>query len=213
MDLHMPRMDGITAAHRMRSQLGSQLGFQSGEQARPRVVILTADPTPRSTITAGDVDAFVDKPLSQHSLSALLRWVRTDDGDELRRRASVHDAAGGLDPEVVADLRAATNADGESMFDRVARRVIADNRPLLEGVELALVRGRLEDAARDAHRIAGNCLLIGDRAGSVIAQRLLDTLGEGSSEADSDLRELQRHCARLEQILRGATRSSSGDSG
>ncbi|MGY6553219.1 MAG: response regulator [Wenzhouxiangella sp.] len=58
MDLHMPQMDGMATAHRIRDL--------DGPSARARIVALTADTRPevRSRLLTGGFDAFLNKPLS-----------------------------------------------------------------------------------------------------------------------------------------------------
>jgi CheY-like chemotaxis protein/anti-sigma regulatory factor (Ser/Thr protein kinase) len=75
MDLHMPGMDGIEAARRMRAA-------ESGGKRTP-IVALTADafPESRDACLAAGMDGFVTKPLDRERLTAALaRFAARGDG-------------------------------------------------------------------------------------------------------------------------------------
>jgi CheY-like chemotaxis protein len=160
MDRRMPPTDGIVAAHLIRAE--------AAPHKPPRIVLLTADPTARGAPDEGDVDAFVEKPISMRSLDALLAHVARGDED-LVARALIDNR---LDSAVLADLRATPHAGGGTVFDRIALRVIDDNRALVESLTVALRRDARDGVSHAAHRIAGNALLVGDRATARLANDL-----------------------------------------
>jgi CheY-like chemotaxis protein len=90
MDIHMPDMDGIEAARRIRALYPPDA--RAG-QGRPPIVALTANafPEDRAHYLAGGLDDYLAKPFEKAELAALLeRWRRPgrEDGKPPERGAA-----------------------------------------------------------------------------------------------------------------------------
>jgi CheY-like chemotaxis protein len=74
MDLHMPRMDGLEAAQRIRALHGGSCAVGA---ARPRIVALTADTLAgvRARCTAAGMDDYVAKPFHVEDMQRILRGM------------------------------------------------------------------------------------------------------------------------------------------
>ena len=152
MDLHMPDLDGMTAARLIRAQ-GAE------RSTRPAIVALTADPFARARALSseGGMDAFLTKPLAFVDLKALLTRVAQGEAltDPLRPpREGPREARPGptttrprtrrgrpalreaeLDARVLDDLRETRSGDGRTLLDRMGARVLEDGAPLLAELE------------------------------------------------------------------------------
>ena len=80
LDIHMPGMDGMEAAARLRSALGDKL---------PPLIAMSADvmPETRSQVTQGVVDDFLMKPFAEQELVDKLRWHIDRHARKQRRQA------------------------------------------------------------------------------------------------------------------------------
>lgn len=147
MDLRMPRLDGATAAARIRQG--------DGPSAAARIIAVTGDPQPAIAAMLGDLalDGCLSKPLDFTRLGALLR------GEAIGPSRPV---AGVLfDPDKLTDLR---TLDGGVLLARslggLAREIAEAETalPALMANDDATAAGRL------AHKLAGICDLLGARA-------------------------------------------------
>ncbi len=81
LDIHMPGMDGIEAAGRLRASLGDKL---------PPVIAMSADvmPETRKLVMEGVMDDFMVKPFTEQELVDKLRWHL--DRHARRKRGEIH---------------------------------------------------------------------------------------------------------------------------
>jgi PAS domain S-box-containing protein len=202
MDLQMPGLDGAATAQLIRAQTPP-------DARRPRIVALTANTFGRAVAlgSSGGMDGFLVKPARIADLRALLDRV----GDEVEIESAPAGGAGAplvgsedtLDPAVVRDLGSAHTRDGRSLLEIASLRVLEDTPDCLRQIEAALRRRQLPPAASLAHRIKGNCLIVGAAATAEWAQRLDDALTRDDPKAARvQLRGLERSCERLERMLR-----------
>ncbi len=124
MDLHMPQMDGLATANRIRD-----LGTASSSA---RMIILTADTRPEEKVRLLDAgfDAFLNKPVSIHDLASTIELVLRPGGSGIsglgqsdgivrlvdRRKAL---AAANQDDELVSQLTAMLVSELEQGLPRL----------------------------------------------------------------------------------------------
>jgi signal transduction histidine kinase/ActR/RegA family two-component response regulator/HPt (histidine-containing phosphotransfer) domain-containing protein len=157
MDLMMPKLDGATAAQRIRSG--------RGPSADARIVGLTAHQQPESTLILSRLamDACLEKPLD---LKALLALLTMDAPVSDRRPPSVGETEAILDPAAVKALRAAAPPRFVgAAFERFAEEIEARTGEMNDAVE----EGRWDQVRQVAHKLAGLCLTMG---GQALASRL-----------------------------------------
>ncbi len=202
MDLQMPGLDGAATAQLIRA-------LTPQDARRPRIVALTANTFGRAVALgpSGGMDGFLVKPARIADLRALLE--RTADEVEIESAptggsgASLAAPEEVLDPAVVRDLASARARDGRSLLEIAAQRVLEDTPDCLRQIEAALRRRELPAAASLAHRIKGNCLILGAASAAGWAQRLDDALArDDRKQARASLRGLVQATERLEQVLR-----------
>lgn len=202
MDLQMPGLDGAATAQLIRA-------LTPPDARRPRIVALTANTFGRAVALgpSGGMDGFLVKPARIADLRALVERI----ADEVEIGSAPTGSAGVslasseevLDPAVVRDLASARARDGRSLLAIAAQRVLEDTPDCLRQIESALRRRELPAAASLAHRIKGNCLILGAASAAEWAQRLDDALTRDDRKgARSSLRGLVRAFQRLEQVLR-----------
>ncbi|MEZ4281945.1 MAG: ATP-binding protein [Myxococcota bacterium] len=201
MDLQMPGLDGAATAQLIRA-------LTPPDARRPRIVALTANTFGRAIALgpSGGMDGFLVKPARIADLRALVERI----ADEVEIGSASTGSAGAslvsseevLDPAVVRDLASARARDGRSLLEITAQRVLEDTPECLRRIESALRRRELPAAASLAHRIKGNCLILGAVDAAGWAQRLDDALSQGDRKnARSSLRGLARAIQRLESFL------------
>jgi signal transduction histidine kinase/DNA-binding NarL/FixJ family response regulator len=157
MDLMMPKLDGATAAQRIRSG--------RGPSADARIVGLTAHQQPESTLILSRLamDACLEKPLD---LNALLALLTVDAAVSDRRAAVSADADAVLDAAAVSALRAAAPPRFVgAAFQRFAEEIEAR----VSEVTTATAESRWDQVRQAAHKLAGLCLTMG---GQALARRL-----------------------------------------
>lgn len=202
MDLQMPGLDGAATAQLIRA-------LTPPDARRPRIVALTANTFGRAIALgpSGGMDGFLVKPARIADLRALVERI----ADEVEIGSAPTGSAGAslvspeevLDPAVVRDLASARARDGRSLLEVTAQRVLEDTPDCLRQIESALRRRELSPAASLAHRIKGNCLILGAANAAEWAQRLDDALTRDDLEdARANLRGLEHAIERLEQVLR-----------
>ncbi len=210
MDLQMPGLDGAATAQLIRAQAPP-------DSRRSRIVALTANTFGRAVAlgSSGGMDGFLVKPARIADLRALLDRV----ADEVEIESAGAGGAGAppvtgdesLDPAVVRDLGSAHARDGRSLLEIAGRRVLEDTPDCLHRIRSALRRRQLPPAASLAHRIKGNCLIVGAAGTAEWAQRLDDALTRDDPKAArAELRGLERSFEGLERILRPLIGQSGG---
>ncbi len=202
MDLQMPGLDGAATAQLIRAQTPP-------DTRRPRIVALTANTFGRARAlgASGGMDGFLVKPARIADLRALLE--RVADALEIESTPTAGASAapaegdGALDPAVLRDLGSARARDGRTLLEIAGQRVLEDTPDCLRQIDGALRRRRLPPAAALAHRIKGNCLIVGASDTAAWAQRLDDALARDDAKAAREARRgLARSFERLEGRLR-----------
>lgn len=145
LDVHMPEMDGLETARRIRSLLPAE--------QQPYLVALTAftfDDMRQQALEAG-MDECLHKPLTLDQLKKTLRRV-----SKQRQGGSVTSTvAGGASSSILQEL----GEEGEEISD-LFRQEIARNLPRLN---IALHAGAVEEAGEIAHSLKSACGFLGDQ--------------------------------------------------
>lgn len=145
LDLHMPRLDGLDTAMRIR-----ELGSPSSEA---RLIILTADTRPeeRTRLLDAGLDDYLTKPISIADLTAAIERLFNPDrerGGTKRQRS---------DSTVLIDRQralAASNNDPE-LADKLSGMLAAELDERLSLLDEWLADGCFERAAAQLHQWAG----------------------------------------------------------
>jgi len=202
MDLQLPGLDGATTAQLIRAQTPP-------DAPRPRIVAVTANAFGRALALGptGVMDGFLVKPVRLADLRALLEHVREGrDGDGAPNAVAGFQAPARedcLDPAIVQELAAARSKDGRPLLETTGRRALEDSAECLAELRRALRRKSLPVAAHLAHRIKGNCLVVGATGAAAEAQRLDEALARDDAPASrAGLRALTRAIGQVEQALR-----------
>jgi PAS domain S-box-containing protein len=155
LDVQMPHMDGVTAARALRSLM------LPGE--RPATIVaLSADvfAEKRALSDGSDFDAFIAKPVGLDALQRFLEELATS----RVARAAVESAGAPravLDPNVIADLLQYRGSDGQPLLLRASQPLRGQSSALLQELARLLGAGESAGAARLAHRLKGDCSLVG----------------------------------------------------
>jgi PAS domain S-box-containing protein len=203
MDLQMPDVDGLTAAQLIRAHTAPH-------GSRPHIVALTADAFGRALAIgpAGGMDGFLVKPVRLKDLSDLVSQLGFEtspsearEREQRSARTESHKNAV-LDPQVVSELVAQKDARGRSLLSRMGPKLVSENRELLRELERAERAQDLDAVRRAAHRIKGNCLVLGARRAASLAAQL-DEKSASASEGErkgttSQLRRTPRSAASAE---------------
>ncbi len=175
MDLQMPDLDGLTATQLIRAQLPQ-------DALRPFIVALTADAFGRALALGptGGMDGFLVKPVRLSDLRSILdRFARIQSAaQETTRHVSESSPAlvsSVLDERVIRDLRETRTKTGRTLLQVTGSRVLADTQSLLNACAEALTRRETRTLSQLAHRIKGNCLVIGASQAASLAQTLDDS--------------------------------------
>jgi PAS domain S-box-containing protein len=147
LDYQMPDSDGAETSIALR-----RLFSAHKPERRIPIFLLTANVFVRDQLSAAReaIDAIVQKPLSRHALEELLRTTAPL-------------PPGPLDRAVVLDLVSTLARDGQTMFARLLPRVLERLSQSFAALEQALARRAHDEAARQAHAIAGEAAMIGAR--------------------------------------------------
>lgn len=145
MDLHMPRMDGLTAAHSIRD-----LGNRS---ARAQMIALTADARPeeRTRLLEAGFDEYLNKPIDLPTLVAAIRAL-------LDPRASGHVERGETiaPTRLVDEERALAAANGDrALAERLQGMLVRELEDQLPELDRMIAAGERERAAELLHQWAG----------------------------------------------------------
>jgi len=211
MDLQMPGLDGAATTQLIRAQAPAGV-------PRPRIVALTANAFGRAHALgpSGGMDGFLVKPARQADLRALLDRIRDAvDGETARALVSgTHPlvSSDALDRAVVEDLALARGRDGRSLLQIAGARVLEDTPGCLRQLDAALAKRAPREAALLAHRIKGNCLMVGAAATARAAEALEDAIKEADAKRTIACRRaLGASFAELEGVLRKRMADPPGD--
>jgi two-component system sensor histidine kinase BarA len=145
LDLHMPRLDGLDTAMRIR-----ELG---GPSSQARLIILTADTRPeeRTRLLEAGVDEYLTKPISITDLADAIDRLFKPDRDRPGARRGPSDSGVLIDRQRA--LAACNNDPG--LADRLCGMLVAELDERLTLLDRWLAEGRFEQAAAQLHQWAG----------------------------------------------------------
>ncbi len=127
MDLHMPNLDGLATAHRIRD-----LG---GPAAEARMIVMTADARPeeRARLLENGFDAYLSKPMSIPQIATTLRRI-LELGPAAALRPDPSDFSGTEPLLDLARARVATHGDDDSVarLGLMLGQELAEKLPLLD---------------------------------------------------------------------------------
>ena len=145
LDLHMPQLDGLATAMRIREH--------DGPSADARVIILTADTRPeeRSRLLDAGVDDYLTKPISIPDLAAAIDGLFNPDRARQGASRRPSDSTALIDRQRA--LAASNNDPG--LAARLAGMLVAELDDRLAQLDDWLVDGQFERAAAQLHQWAG----------------------------------------------------------
>ena len=198
MDLHMPQLDGLATANRIRDL--------EGPSSQARMVVMTADARPeeRARLLEGGFDAYLSKPLSIMQLTAALgQIVAPAASSEVKLHPWRHSGTEPLlDPEYA---QAASHGDSETAarLGLMLSRELEEKLPLLDRW---LIEGRNDRAADLLHQWTGAGGFAGaprfSRACTTLRRALIDEAASSTGTAYTDFLRIARATS---QALTSAT--------
>jgi PAS domain S-box-containing protein len=204
MDVQMPEIDGLEATRRIRA------GW-SAEQ-RPQIIAMTANAMleDREICLEAGMDDYLSKPLKVEDLALALQRAAEILGEN-------RPAAGGLDTEKIAELRALGRSGRPAILEKLLVTYLRDTPALIEGLSAAVDDADVEKLSGVAHSLKGSSLTIGAlRLGELAIQ--LESLGRSESceGADVIVGQIRREFARVQTDANGLidgydSRSVEGD--
>lgn len=145
LDLHMPKMDGLATAHRIRDL--------DTPSSNAHLIILTADTRPeeKERLLEAGIDAFLNKPISIPDLARAIQTVRAPD--------SVHEDpdSRSLTPTALIDRNqalAAANQD-QALVEKLSAMLAVELKTGLPELDRMLGEGQHEQAASRLHQWTG----------------------------------------------------------
>lgn len=198
MDLHMPQMDGLTAARLIR-----ELETPS---ARARMVALTADTRPgqRERLLKGDFDEYLNKPVSLTGLTAALRQLFRLPGP-----AGADQGPDGLDQLIDPGSALAATGDDAGLSRRLAAMFVDELEEKLPRLDHMMCRGDRRAAAGLLHQWAGSSGYAGAMRLSKACQQLHQQLAAKETTRLTGATYL--HFLRTAHATRQALRHSLGE--
>ena len=182
MDVQMPVMDGLTAARRIRCDLG--------RNDLP-LIALTAGALPheREAALAAGMNDVLTKPVRLEAMVAMILRHGEPRG-QAGSPAEAFPTIPGIDREQAAEIL----CGNRPLFLRLLGLFLAQNDGLGTQVREALARGHREKAALGLHKLKGNSGSLGAMAIMVLASRLEEAVDAGKAALDlePDLTELDR---------------------
>jgi PAS domain S-box-containing protein len=179
MDLHMPDLDGVAAAHLIRARA-------HGRQPMPRIVAMTADVFSQD-VALEAFDGYLGKPVDERALVEILKSAVAG---HCRESAGTSSSVA-LDPQRLEELQRARTRSGETFFQRFAGQAqtqLAPQAALLQ----TTAREQLRELTRQVHDVKGAADLIGAR-----------DLARLAADAQATLEDAARSCAKLPAAIQG----------
>ncbi len=145
MDLHMPQMDGLATANRIRD-----LGKASSSA---RMIILTADTRPeeKSRLLDAGFDTYLNKPVSIHELTQAIQAVMRPGGGHVGR-------GGPRDSQsLLVDHRKALSAANQDhdLVKQLTAMLVTELEQGLPNLDQMMMTGKFDQAAGLLHQWAG----------------------------------------------------------
>lgn len=190
MDISMPRMGGVEATRRIRSE---------GASKHSRILALTAHALPDelSQFRDAGMEATLTKPISRQDLLAILTSTPDDPGTGTAPQTGNLSAA--VDRTALRELRAQIGAAAAAAL---VKRLIVDGDETMALIRVGPLHGRQQAIADRCHQLAGT----GGAFGTVRLREALvvlqDRLKHGDMDGiDADLTRLDRLWSETRAIL------------
>lgn len=181
MDCQMPEMDGYETTRRIRQ------GGIRGVPASIPIIALTAyaRQEDRERCLSAGMDDYMTKPVRLAGLrTALEQHVPGGQRGSAGFSAPPEsDGPSGFDEDVWQAMQNLRGDDGQSLAHDLARMYLNDANPRIDRIATAFGQGRYEEAAIDAHGLAGNAAAIGGRGVRAPALELEEAARRGDVAA------------------------------
>ena len=180
MDVQMPVMDGLTAARRIRAELGLR---------DLPLIALTAGALPheREAALAAGMNDVLTKPVRLEAMVAMMLRHGETRG-QVGPQAEAFPAIPGIDREQARDIL----CGNRPLFLRLLGIFLAQSDGLVGIVREELAQGHSEAAARRLHNLKGNAGSLGAMAIMALARQLEEAIDGGKTDLDADLTGLDR---------------------
>ena len=182
MDVQMPVMDGLTAARRIRAELGL---------IDLPLIALTAGALPheREAALAAGMNDVLTKPVRLEGMVAMIQQYAATPGrvdPQAPASAEAFPAIAGIDRDLAMEIL----CGNRTMFLRLLGLFLAEGAGLVRRVRGELAQGQREAAARRLHNLRGNAGSLGAKAIMAQARRLEEAIDGGETDLNADLTEL-----------------------
>jgi CheY-like chemotaxis protein len=181
LDVQMPDMDGWATAKALRA-------LTRIREWSPRIVALSADVFAAGHADDSDFDAFITKPLS---LGALQRFLEELGRGRVTARSDVaaEIPEGVLDQRVIRDLLDHRRADGAPLIRLASRPLLEQSESAFRELVHLVDSAQWSRAAALAHRLKGDCLLVGAARAAELAGAVSSAAQQGPQVPAADLLE------------------------
>lgn len=186
MDLHMPEMDGIDTAKKIR-----QL---KDEKKDVPIIAMTADAMEkeRKRCFAVGMNDYISKPFKKEELLEKIIHHATPSGSAEKKEGKLYDLSNLYDV-----------ASGDEEFVKEMAKTFIRNMPVdLDILEGFLKKNKLEDAAKQGHKLKSSLGLIGLKSGHELATNIEDGIGQGRDYMKALTSELRGICERVAKDLK-----------
>ncbi|MGF1515317.1 MAG: response regulator [Elainellaceae cyanobacterium] len=179
MDVHMPEMDGLTAARTIRQTYDPA--------SQPRIIAVTADAIvgDREKCLVAGMDDYISKPIRMNELVAVLRRAAsaaepTSPPDEA---PSNHEAKPALDETVIQALMASLGEEGPDLLHQLIEIYRQESPLLMQAIVAAIAQGNGEAIAQAAHNLKSSSAALGAIAFANLCQTLEQLGRRGDADA------------------------------
>jgi CheY-like chemotaxis protein len=192
LDIQMPEMDGLEAAHRIREEWGRTKG--------PRLVAMTASAMKgdRDECLAAGIDDYVSKPVQIASLQKALMESRKRDLEPSQHRQA-GGAGASIDMSALAGLRQYQEDGCPDIVTELIGLFLDEAPKKIDAMEGAVARGEFEVLKKIAHTLKGTSASIGARRLSALCA-WIETVPTPENLKET-LPRLKREFERVRQLL------------
>jgi PAS domain S-box-containing protein len=192
LDIQMPEMDGLEAAHRIREEWGRTKG--------PRLVAMTASAMKgdRDDCLAAGIDDYVSKPVQIASLQKALMESRKRDLEPSQHRQA-GGAGASIDMSALAGLRQYQEDGCPDIVTELIGLFLDEAPKKIDAMEGAVARGEFEVLKKIAHTLKGTSASIGARRLSALCA-WIETVPTPENLKET-LPRLKREFERVRQLL------------
>jgi len=186
MDFHMPGIDGLEAAERIRG-----LGLHSDTLP---IVAVTAEPTPPTERATEAIDGWLHKPLRIDQVRDIVeQWTAAEASSDVSVRPDDASAWGLVDGRTWAELE---RVGDQEFLANLIEKFAADTADHIAALEAAIQDGELQCALDRAHALKGSSGFVAAKA---VSQR---AWAVEKAAANGDLAEIRGEAMRLEEVFR-----------